>query len=53
MEVELVVDGKKVPMNSYVKSVFFRVIAALVSTLKGVDDWKTVEIKLERTEDES
>ena len=47
--IELLVDGKKVPMNSYVRSVFFRVIEALVSTLKGVDEeWKEIEIKLEK-----
>jgi hypothetical protein len=49
IEVELVVDGKKVPMNPYVMSVFYKVIKALISTLKGVDeDWKVVEIRLER-----
>ncbi len=48
-EVELLVDGEKVPMNSYVRNVFFRVVAALVSTLKGIDeDWKDVEIKVRR-----
>jgi len=47
--VELFVDGKKVPMNSYVRNVFFRVLSALVSTLKGIDeDWKEVEIKVRR-----
>lgn len=47
--IELLVDGKKVPMNSYVRSVFTKVIEAMVSTLKGVDEeWKKIEIKLER-----
>lgn len=47
--IELLVDGKKVPMNNYVRNVFFKVIEALVSTLKGVDgEWKKIEIKLEK-----
>jgi len=46
--IELFVDGKKVPMNSYVKSVFTKVIEALVSTLKGVDSWEKIEIRLEK-----
>jgi len=47
--IELLIDGKKIPMNSYVRSVFFKVIEAMVSTLKGVDEeWRKVEIKLEK-----
>jgi hypothetical protein len=48
MKVELVVDGKKIPMNSYVRSVFFRVVEALISTLKGVEDWSDAEITIKR-----
>ena len=45
----MIVDGKKVPLNRYVQSVFGNVISALISTLKGVDEsWKTVEIRIER-----
>ena len=47
--IELYVDGKKIPMNSYVRSVFSSVIEAMVSTLKGVNqDWNKVEIRLEK-----
>ncbi|MFP3910099.1 MAG: hypothetical protein ACLFVI_02760 [Archaeoglobaceae archaeon] len=46
--IELLIDGKKVPMNDYVESVFSSVIEALVSTLRGVDNWEKIEIKLER-----
>ncbi|ADC65775.1 conserved hypothetical protein [Ferroglobus placidus DSM 10642] len=43
------VDGKKVPMNDYVRRVFESVIEALVSTLKGVDeDWKELKIVIKR-----
>ncbi len=48
MDVELYVDGKKIPMNSYVRSVFFKVLSALISTLKGVEDWEKAEIKISR-----
>ncbi len=48
MEVELYVDGKKVPMNSYVKSVFFRVVSALISTLKGVEGWEKAELRISK-----
>ncbi len=47
MEVEILVDGEQIPINWYVKKVFFNVISSLLSTLKGVDeDWKRVEIKI-------
>jgi len=49
MQVKLIVDGKTIPLNRYVQSVFGNVISALVSTLKGVDEnWKSVEIRIER-----
>jgi len=45
MEVKLVVDGKEVELNPFVSKVFFKVIEALISTLKGVDeDWGYVEV---------
>ncbi len=48
-KVTLVVDGKRVPLNPYVSSVFSSIITALVSTLKGVDeDWSLAEIKVEK-----
>jgi hypothetical protein len=49
MKVELVVDGKRIPLNTFVQKVFCNVVSALISALKGVDeDWKEVEIKLTR-----
>ncbi len=45
MEVKLVVDGKEIELNPFVSQVFFKIITALVSTLKGVDEnWAYVEI---------
>ncbi len=47
--IELKVDGKEIPMNDFVRSVFERVITSLVSTLKGVDeDWKELSIVIKR-----
>ncbi len=47
--IELEIDGKKVPMNDYVRRVFENVIEALVSTLKGVDeDWRELKIEIKR-----
>jgi len=49
MRVKLVVDGKDVPLNNYVQSVFGNVLVALVSTLKGVDeDWKELKVEVRR-----
>ena len=49
MRVRLVVDGKEVPLNAYVQSVFGNVLSALVSTLKGVDeDWKELKVEVRR-----
>ena len=49
MKVELVVDGKRIPLNTFVQKVFCNVVSALISALKGVDeDWKEVEIRLTR-----
>jgi len=49
-KVTLVVDGRRIPLNPYVSSVFANVIAALISTLKGVEeDWNLAEIRVEKT----
>jgi len=49
MDVELVVDGKRIPMNDYVRSVFAKVVSALISTLKGVDeDWREARLIVRR-----
>ncbi|MBE8538740.1 hypothetical protein [Geoglobus acetivorans] len=51
--VEIKIDGKVIPVNRYVKDVFLKVIAALVSTLKGVpEDWSEIEIKISREDEE-
>jgi hypothetical protein len=48
LEVKVVIDGKKIEMNEYVRSVFFEVCAGLLRTLKGVKDWKELEIQIKK-----
>jgi hypothetical protein len=46
--VELTVNGKRVGMKPFVKSVFIRVVMALLETLKNVDDPDEVVLKITR-----
>ncbi len=51
--IELRIDGKRVPMNKYVRDVFYKILLALISTLKGIPvDWKEIELRVKREEDE-
>ena len=43
------VDGKKIPMNDFVKNILCGMIKGSIGTLHGVgDDWKTANIRLNR-----
>ena len=44
--VELTVNGEKIALNPYVKSVFINVIFGMVKTLKNVDVPEKVDIKI-------
>jgi hypothetical protein len=44
--VELTVNGEKVALNPYVKSVFINVIFGIVKTLRNVDVPEKVDIKI-------
>jgi hypothetical protein len=46
--VTLVINGKKVGLNPYVKSVYVGVVLALAGTLKNVDEPKKIEITVEK-----
>lgn len=49
VEIILEVDGKKVPMNDFVRKIMCGMIAGSIGTLRGVgDDWKTVNISMRR-----
>ncbi len=46
-DVELRVDGRRVSLNPYVRSVFKSVLQALIGTLKGCETAKHIEIRVE------
>ena len=49
MEVRLVVDDKEIELNRFVTEIFGKVLEAMVSTLKGVDEnWKVLKIEVVR-----
>ncbi len=48
MKVKLLINGKPVETNPYVDLVFSRVVDALVGTLRGVEDWKIVQLEVEK-----
>ena len=49
IDIVLEVDGKKIPMNGFVKNILSGMIKGSIETLHGVaDDWKTVTIRLNR-----
>jgi hypothetical protein len=45
-EVELLLDGKKVGLNPYVRSVFHQVVKGLVSTLKNTGDPEEILVRV-------
>jgi hypothetical protein len=49
IDIVLEVDGKKIPMNDFVKQILCGMIRGSIETLHGVgDDWKTANIRLNR-----
>jgi hypothetical protein len=49
MEVKLVVDGEEIDLNPFVTKIMGRVVEAMISTLKGVEeDWNIVQIEIVR-----
>lgn len=47
-DVELLIDGKRVGLNQYVRSVFIGVATVLVSTLKNVEDPQKIMLTVEK-----
>jgi hypothetical protein len=48
---ELIVDGKKVPINQFVQNVLAGIIGGVLDYIHSVDyDWKVVEITIKRNE---
>ncbi len=49
IDIILEVDGKKIPMNEFVRKILCSTIAGSIEALRGVDDdWKTINIILKR-----
>ena len=49
IDIVLEIDGKKIPMNDFVKKIICGMIKGSIETLRGVgDDWKTANIRLNR-----
>jgi len=53
MKIELLVDGRKIPMNDFVQTIVGNVIKAMVETLHTIDSgWKEISIHVEQDEAE-
>ena len=49
IDIVLEIDGKKIPMNDFVKNILSGMIKGSIETLHGVgDNWKTANIRLNR-----
>ena len=49
IDIVLEIDGKKIPMNDFVKNILSGMIKGSIETLHGVEDnWKTANIRLNR-----
>lgn len=49
IEIILEIDGKKIPMNDFVKKILCGMVKGSIETLRGVeDDWKNVTIRMNR-----
>jgi hypothetical protein len=53
VKIELLVDGRKVPMNEFVQKIVGNVIRAIVETLHTIEGgWKEISIHIEKDEGE-
>ena len=49
VEIVLEVDGRKIPMNDFVRKMMCGVISGSIEALHGVDkDWRNINISLKR-----
>lgn len=49
MKVELVVNGKAIPLNDFTQEIIGNVAAAMAESLRGVgQDWKEIKINLQQ-----
>lgn len=47
MKVELVIDGRAIPLNDFTQEIIGNVIAAMAQSLRGVNGWKEISIKVQ------
>jgi hypothetical protein len=48
MNVEIIVDGNKLDLNDFVRKVTFNVTHGLIRSLRDVNEYSKVEIRIER-----
>ncbi len=49
VDIVLEIDGKKIPVNDFVRKILCGMIAGAIGTLHGVgNDWKTIDVSLRR-----
>jgi hypothetical protein len=49
LKIELLVDGRKIPMNEFVQTIIGNVIQAMVETLHTIGGgWKEISIHIEK-----
>jgi hypothetical protein len=47
-EITISVNNKEIPLTDFPKSIIIKTILGMLQALKGVEDVKTVEIKIKR-----
>ncbi|MGB9927192.1 MAG: hypothetical protein ACPK85_02155 [Methanosarcina sp.] len=49
MKIELLVDGRKIPMNEFVQKIVINVVRAMAETLHTINSgWKEISIHIEK-----
>ena len=53
VKTELVIDGKKVPMNDFIRKIFTNTVGAMAECLHGIDEnWTEISLKIEKDGEE-
>jgi len=47
-EISITVNGKEIPLTEFPKNIIIKTILGMLQALKGVENIKTVEIKIKR-----
>ena len=49
MELEIIIDGKYIPINNFVQRIIAKVVSGAIESLDGVEeDWKDLTLTLTR-----